>query len=208
MCQLGTAKLGCEVTALRCEANGHFPDHAPDPSQEAHLQTLRQVVMQQQADLGIALDGDGDRLVLVNEQGVIISADQLLCLFAEICMNGTKACQFVYDVKCSTLIRDTVQRLGGKTGDDSYWQLIPAKISGAVPASGHFGGEYAGHYVFNDGRGWGYDDGLYAALRVMEYLDQKGVTLSEALRAYPKRHGLKTYIFPLIRCSLLSFKLC
>lgn len=182
-------KLGCEVTALRCEANGHFPDHAPDPSQEAHLQTLRQVVMQQQADLGIALDGDGDRLVLVDEQGVIISADQLLCLFAEICMTATKACQFVYDVKCSTLIRDTVQRLGGepvmiRTGSSFLRKYLAQSQHQAI-----FGGEYAGHYVFNDGRGWGYDDGLYAALRVMEYLDQKGMTLSEALRAYPKRHG-------------------
>ncbi|MGO1157570.1 phosphomannomutase/phosphoglucomutase [Acinetobacter lwoffii] len=182
-------KMGCEVTALRCEANGHFPDHAPDPSQDKHLETLRQTVMQQQADLGIALDGDGDRLVLIDEHGQIITADQLLCLFAEICLNDSAPCQFVYDVKCSTLVRDTVQRLGGepvmiRTGSSFLRTYLNQSQQQAI-----FGGEYAGHYVFNDGRGWGYDDGLYAALRVMEYLDQTGQTLAQALAAYPKRYG-------------------
>ncbi len=182
-------KMGCEVIALRCEANGHFPDHAPDPSQDKHLETLRQTVMQQQADLGIALDGDGDRLVLIDEQGQIITADQLLCLFAEICLSDSAPRQFVYDVKCSTLVRDTVQRLGGepvmiRTGSSFLRTYLNQSQHQAI-----FGGEYAGHYVFNDGRGWGYDDGLYAALRVMEYLDQTGQTLAQALAAYPKRHG-------------------
>ncbi|MCU4438139.1 phosphomannomutase/phosphoglucomutase [Acinetobacter lwoffii] len=182
-------KIGCEVIALRCEANGHFPDHAPDPSQDKHLETLRQTVMQQQADLGIALDGDGDRLVLIDEHGQIITADQLLCLFAEICLSDSAPRQFVYDVKCSTLVRDTVQRLGGepvmiRTGSSFLRTYLNQSQHQAI-----FGGEYAGHYVFNDGRGWGYDDGLYAALRVMEYLDQTGQTLAQALAAYPKRHG-------------------
>ena len=182
-------KMGCEVTALRCEANGHFPDHAPDPSQDKHLETLRQTVMQQQADLGIALDGDGDRLVLIDEHGQIITADQLLCLFAEICLSDSAPRQFVYDVKCSTLVRDTVQRLGGepvmiRTGSSFLRTYLNQSQHQAI-----FGGEYAGHYVFNDGRGWGYDDGLYAALRVMEYLDQTGQTLAQALAAYPKRYG-------------------
>ena len=182
-------KIGCEVMALRCEANGHFPDHAPDPSQDKHLETLRQTVMQQQADLGIALDGDGDRLVLIDEHGQIITADQLLCLFAEICLSDSAPRQFVYDVKCSTLVRDTVQRLGGepvmiRTGSSFLRTYLNQSQHQAI-----FGGEYAGHYVFNDGRGWGYDDGLYAALRVMEYLDQTGQTLAQALAAYPKRHG-------------------
>src|SRR5690606_27881890 len=182
-------KMGCEVTALRCEANGHFPDHAPDPSQDNHLETLRQTVMQQHADLGIALDGDGDRLVLIDEHGQIITADQLLCLFAEICLSDSAPRQFVYDVKCSTLVRDTVQRLGGepimiRTGSSFLRTYLNQSQQQAI-----FGGEYAGHYVFNDGRGWGYDDGLYAALRVMEYLDQTEQTLAQALAAYPKRHG-------------------
>ncbi|RKG30159.1 phosphomannomutase/phosphoglucomutase [Acinetobacter tianfuensis] len=182
-------KLGCEVKALRCTANGEFPDHAPDPSQEAHLTQIRKFVLEQQADLGIALDGDGDRLVMIDEQGKIITADRLLCLFAEMCLSEHPQREVVYDVKCSTMLRKTVEALNGRatmlrTGSTFLRKYLAHSQGKAV-----FGGEYAGHYVFNDGRGWGYDDGLYAALRIMEYLQQKNMTLSQALEAYPERLG-------------------
>lgn len=182
-------KLGCEVTALRCIANGEFPDHAPDPSQEAHLIQIRQAVVEQQADLGIALDGDGDRLVMIDATGKIITADRLLCLFAEICLTNHPHREVVYDVKCSTILRKTVHALNGqatmiRTGSTFLRKYLAHSKGQAV-----FGGEYAGHYVFNDGRGWGYDDGLYAALRVMEYLQDKNISLAEALEAYPERTG-------------------
>jgi len=182
-------KLGCDVTAIRCEADGNFPDHAPDPSQEAHLQKIRQSVIQQKADLGIALDGDGDRLVLLDEFGNIISADRLLCLFADICLKAHPHSEIIYDVKCSTMIRNTVAAAGGnpimiRTGSSFLRKHLAQSHGNAV-----FGGEYAGHYVFNDGRGGGYDDGLYAALRVMEYLQEHGLSLSQALAPYPERNG-------------------
>lgn len=107
-------KLGCEVSALRCVANGEFPDHAPDPSQIAHLSQLRNAVVSQQADIGIALDGDGDRLVLIDAQGTVITADRLLCLFAEMCLKTHPQAEIVYDVKCSTMVRNTVQALNGQ----------------------------------------------------------------------------------------------
>ncbi|MFH7765121.1 phosphomannomutase/phosphoglucomutase [Acinetobacter sp. BSP-28] len=189
-------KLGCDLTAIRCEANGHFPDHAPDPSQEKHLVELRNTVLDQQADLGIALDGDGDRLVLIDEQGTIISADRLLALFSEMCLKMHPGHEVVYDVKCSTMVRNTVHRLGGqakmiRTGS-SFLRTYMSKSKGRAV----FGGEYAGHYVFNDGRGFGYDDGLYAALRVLEYLSQEpDLTLSKALQSYPERYCTEdTYI--------------
>ena len=182
-------KLGCEVTAIRCEADGNFPDHAPDPSQEIHLTKICHTVQEQQASMGIALDGDGDRLVLIDEHGKIISADRLLCLFAEMCLADHPECEIVYDVKCSTMVRNTIQALGGlpvmiRTGS-SFLRKYLAKSQGKAV----FGGEYAGHYVFNDGRGGGYDDGLYAALRVLEYIQQKGISLSQALAQYPERNG-------------------
>lgn len=182
-------KLGCDLTTIRTEANGHFPDHAPDPSQEAHLQLLKAKVLETRADLGIALDGDGDRLVLIDADGQVITADQLLCLCAEICLKDTVDKEFVFDVKCSTLVRNTVQALGAtpvmiRTGSSFLRKYLANSQGQAI-----FGGEYAGHYVFNDGRGGGYDDGVYAALRVMEYLDQTGQTLAEALARYPKRTG-------------------
>ncbi|WP_374667756.1 phosphomannomutase/phosphoglucomutase [Acinetobacter sp.] len=182
-------KLGCDVTAIRCEADGNFPDHAPDPSQEIHLQKIRHAVLAQKADIGIALDGDGDRLVLIDELGGIISADRLLCLFADMCLAEHPNSEIIYDVKCSTMVRDTVLRGGGqpvmiRTGSSFLRKYLAQSKGKAV-----FGGEYAGHYVFNDGRGGGYDDGLYAALRVIEYLQNKGLSLSQALAPYPERNG-------------------
>ena len=180
-------KLGCEVYALRCEANGEFPEHAPDPSQAKHLDLLRNAVQQQHADIGIAFDGDGDRVVLIDEKGVIISADRLLSLFAHMCLADHPAHEVVFDVKCSTMVRNTVLAHHGipkmiRTGSSFLRKYLAQSEGHAV-----FGGEYAGHYVFNDGRGFGYDDGLYAALRVLEYLSLKQCTLSEALADYPER---------------------
>ena len=188
--------LGCEVIALRCEANGHFPDHAPDPSHAAHLQQLQATIIAEKADMGIALDGDGDRVVLLDEQAHIISPDRLISLFAQICLQQHPHKEIVFDVKCSRMVADTVGQLDGqakmiRTGS-SFLRAYLSKSQGTAV----FGGEYAGHYVFNDGRGFGYDDGLYAALRVMEYLTQSNAqSLSELLSIYPERYCTEdTYI--------------
>ena len=189
-------KMGCEVIALRCQANGHFPDHAPDPSQSAHLGKMKQQIMLHQADLGIALDGDGDRVVLMDETGKIISADRLLSLFAQMCLQSHPGQEIVFDVKCSTMVGQIIKKMGGKphmlrTGSSFLRQYLRKSKGRAV-----FGGEYAGHYVFNDGRGFGYDDGLYAALRVMEYLSEKPrQSLSQLMSAFPERFYTEdTYI--------------
>lgn len=189
-------KLGCEVIAIRCNADGHFPDHAPDPSQATHLELLRQNVLNHQADIGIALDGDGDRVVILDETAHIISADRLLALFAQMCLKEHPQHEIVFDVKCSSMVRQAVERLGGqakmiRTGSSFLRKYMSQSKGRAV-----FGGEYAGHYVFNDGRGMGYDDGLYAALRVMEYLCLfPKATLSEILAHYPDRFYTEdTYI--------------
>lgn len=189
-------KLGCEVIALRCEANGHFPDHAPDPSHAEHLKQLQAMILSEQVELGIALDGDGDRVVLLDEQANIISPDRLLSLFAQICLQQHPQKEIVFDVKCSRMVADTIQQLAGhakmiRTGSSFLRAYLSQSKGEAI-----FGGEYAGHYVFNDGRGYGYDDGLYAALRVMEYLTQSTAkSLSELLSIYPERYCTEdTYI--------------
>lgn len=189
-------KMGCEVISIRCQADGHFPDHAPDPSLAIHLTQLQDKIKLHQADLGIALDGDGDRVVILDENAKIISADRLLSLFAQLCLDTHPEHEFVFDVKCSTMVKNTIERFGGRpkmirTGSSFMRQYISQTHGKAV-----FGGEYAGHYVFNDGRGFGYDDGLYAALRVMEYLSQhENKTLSDLMAAYPERCGTEdTYI--------------
>jgi phosphomannomutase/phosphoglucomutase len=189
-------KLGCEVIPLRCEANGHFPDHAPDPSLAIHLRQLQAAIISENADIGIALDGDGDRVVLLDEQAHIISPDRLLSLFAQMCLEQHPSKEIVFDVKCSQMVGKIVQQLNGqakmiRTGSSFLRTYLSQSKGGAV-----FGGEYAGHYVFNDGRGFGYDDGIYAALRVMEYLTQSDANnLSALLSIYPERFCTEdTYI--------------
>ena len=179
--------LGCEVIDLRCDANGDFPDHAPDPSQHKHLKLLKDHIKQHQADIGVALDGDGDRLVVVDENGTVITADQLLSLFAEMTLKAHPQHEIVLDVKCSKAVLDVIEQAQGqstmiRTGSSFLRRYLAQSNGRAV-----FGGEYAGHYVFNDGRGFGYDDGLYAALRILEYLDELQTTVSGLMRRYPAR---------------------
>ncbi|EJP48828.1 phosphoglucomutase/phosphomannomutase, alpha/beta/alpha domain II [Acinetobacter baumannii Naval-18] len=181
-------KMGCEVIALRTTPNGEFPDHAPDPSHAAHLKELRKTIIEQGADIGIALDGDGDRVVLLDEKANILTADRLLSLFAQMCLEQQPDKEIVFDVKCSLMVQRTVERLGGKpkmirTGSSFLRAYLSQSNGNAI-----FGGEYAGHYVFNDGRGFGYDDGLYAALRVMEYFtESSATTISDLFSNYPER---------------------
>ncbi|MEB3754733.1 phosphomannomutase/phosphoglucomutase [Acinetobacter sp. MD2(2019)] len=180
-------RLGCQWTALNCEANGHFPKHAPDPSKDHHLIELKNQVIEQQADLGFALDGDGDRVVIVDDLGQIISADRLLCLFAQICLLRHPQHEIVFDVKCSNQVTQFVAAHQGiatmiRTGSTFLRKYIAQSKQQVV-----FGGEYAGHYVFNDGRGRGYDDGLYAALRVLEYLSEHTQPLSQLMQHIPQR---------------------
>lgn len=188
-------KLGCEVISIRCTEDGHFPDHPPDPSQAIHLTKLKEKILLHQADLGIALDGDGDRAVILDENAHIISADRLLSLFAAVCLKQHPQREVVFDVKCSSMVANTIREHNGiatmiRTGSSFMRRYISQSQGKAV-----FGGEYAGHYVFNDGRGMGYDDGIYAALRVMECLSEQNITLSELLSVYPDRFGTEdTYI--------------
>lgn len=177
-------RLGCKVIALNCTADGNFPRYAPDPSNAEHVRSLRCTVLKHEADLGLALDGDVDRIVLADEEGTIISPDQLLCFFAEQLLKEHPNQAIVYDVKCSSLVKKNILKSGGqpvmlRTGS-TFLRRYLSEHENAV-----FGGEYAGHYVFNDGRGRGYDDGLYAGLRILGYFTHsKAHCLSELFKNY------------------------
>lgn len=180
-------QLGCDVIDLHCEANGDFPLGAPDPSDESRLIHLKQSVLQHRSDLGIALDGDGDRLVVLDEQGKLVLPDRLIGLFAKMCLQQQANKEIVCDVKCSSLIGQTVKKYQGhlkmiRTGSSFLRNHLAQSQGQAI-----FGGEFAGHYVFNDGRGKGYDDGLYAGLRLLEYMHQQRKSLSEILQEFPER---------------------
>jgi phosphomannomutase/phosphoglucomutase len=159
--------MGCSVTELFSEPDGRFPNHHPDPTIPKNLTALVNTVKEQQADLGIAFDGDADRIGVVDEQGNILWGDQLMVLFSRDILSRMKGATFVSEVKCSQTMYDDIRSRGGnaimwKTGHS----LIKAKMkeSGAALA-----GEMSGHLFFAD-RYFGYDDAIYAACRTVELL--------------------------------------
>lgn len=159
--------IGCEVIELYCDIDGNFPNHHPDPSRPENLQDLIDSVKHHQADVGIALDGDGDRLGVVDSSGKIIWPDRQMMLFARDVLNNKPGAEIIYDVKCTRHLDAQIRKFGGrplmwKTGHS----LMKAKLkeTGAALA-----GEMSGHIIFND-RWFGFDDGLYAAARMIETL--------------------------------------
>jgi phosphomannomutase/phosphoglucomutase len=159
--------LGCEVKELYCEVDGNFPNHHPDPSKEENLVDLIGVVQSSQADLGLAFDGDGDRLGVVTSTGNVVWPDRVLMLFVMDILERNPGGQIIYDVKCTRHLDTLIREHGGqplmwKTGHS----FIKAKIkeTGALLA-----GEMSGHIFINE-RWYGFDDALYVAARLLEIL--------------------------------------
>jgi len=163
-------RLGCKVIPLFCDINGRFPNHHPDPGQPKNLIDLQQAVLTHKADLGIAFDGDGDRLGVVDNEGNIIWPDRQLILFARDILTRNQAATILYDVKCSRHVPLEIAKVGGvpimsQTGHS----LIKAKMreTGAL-----LGGEMSGHIFFKE-RWFGFDDALYAGARLLELLSKQ-----------------------------------
>ena len=159
--------IGADVVPLYCEIDGHFPNHHPDPSEPHNLADLRQVVEAEGADLGIAFDGDGDRLGVITPNGANIFPDRLLMLFAADVLERQPGAVIVYDVKCSGALMPFILRHGGsplmwKTGHS----LIKAKMR---ETEAELAGEMSGHFFFKE-RWYGFDDGIYSAARLLEIL--------------------------------------
>lgn len=160
--------LGCEVIALFADIDGNFPNHHPDPSKPDNLLDLQQTVLAQKADIGIAYDGDGDRIGVIDSQGNIINADRLLMCYAENVLQHSPNAEILYDVKCSANLAYWIESHGGRammcrTGHSFIKQAL--KESSAPLA-----GEMSGHIFFNDGW-YGFDDALYATARLLAILD-------------------------------------
>jgi phosphomannomutase/phosphoglucomutase len=159
--------LGCEVVELYSEVDGHFPNHHPDPSQPENLRDLIEMVRGAKADIGLAFDGDGDRLGVVSPDGSVIWPDRLMMLFAADVLSRNPGAQIIFDIKCSNNLTRAIWEKGGepvmwKTGHS----LIKAKMkqSGALLA-----GEMSGHIFFKE-RWYGFDDALYAGARLLEII--------------------------------------
>ncbi len=188
---------GCQVSNINTDPDGHFPHGSPDPSQPGRLDDLCNDVIISGADMGFAFDGDGDRLVVIDSEGQIVSPDQLIALFAQMVLETKPGADIIFDVKCSRMINAIVTQAGGRPVMVRSGNTFIRQALQSSRYEGAFGAEFSGHYFFNDGRGHDNDDGLYAALRLLEWLDQRGQTLSEILKSLPQRVGTPDIYVPL-----------
>jgi phosphomannomutase/phosphoglucomutase len=179
-------RWGVECYPLYCEPDAGFPNHQPDPVKTVNLVDLQRLVLEKGADLGVAYDGDADRLGVVDEKGNIIWGDMLMCLYWREILARRPGTSCIIEVKCSQALEDEVKRLGGnpffyKTGHS----LIKAKMKevGAV-----FTGEMSGHMFFAD-EYYGYDDAFYATGRLLRILSQQEESLSELLSSVPRYYS-------------------
>jgi phosphomannomutase len=173
--------IGCEVTELFSEVDGNFPNHHPDPSKPENLNDLIAALQTGDAELGLAFDGDGDRLGIVTKDGQNIYPDRQMMLFAQDVLSRVPGGTIVYDVKCSQRLGPAIEAAGGKpliykTGHS----LIKAKMK---EIDSPLGGEMSGHIFFKE-RWFGFDDGTYAGCRLLEILS-KTPNASDTLNALP-----------------------
>lgn len=174
--------LGCEVIELFCDVDGHFPNHHPDPAVPENLKDLIRTVKEQSADIGLAFDGDGDRVGVVTNEGEIIWPDRQLMLYAKDVLSRRPGAKIIYDVKCTKHLHAEIKKYHGvplmyKTGHS----LIKNKMreEGALLA-----GEMSGHIFFKE-RWFGFDDGLYTGARLLEILSQEKGSVAELFKKFP-----------------------
>jgi phosphomannomutase/phosphoglucomutase len=177
--------LGCRVSPLFCKFDGHFPNHDPDPSAAINLQALIEKVIEEKADIGIALDGDGDRLVAITRSGKIVWPDQLLILFARDVLSRHPGCKIIFDIKSTRHLSPIIERYGGRP---ILWKTGHANIKAKMHETGAIlAGEFSGHIFFKE-RWFGFDDGIYAAARLLEIMTSQGQSLDDMLSDLPSSY--------------------
>ncbi|OGI67735.1 hypothetical protein A2732_02030, partial [Candidatus Nomurabacteria bacterium RIFCSPHIGHO2_01_FULL_40_10] len=174
---------GCEVVGKNLEVDGHFSIGTPDPTSSVVMKRVSDTVIQENADFGVAFDGDGDRIGTVDEKGNVLWNDVLVAIFAKEILERFPNSKIVHNALCSQLTTKVIERSGGtpimwRTGHT----FIKAKIA---EENAVFGGELSGHFFFAD-NAYGHDDGTYAVLRVLEYLSDKNMSLSQLYEGFPK----------------------
>jgi phosphomannomutase/phosphoglucomutase len=188
-------ELGCKVHDLYCEPDGTFPNHEPDPTILANLQDLIALVKRENLDVGVAYDGDCDRIGVVDDRGEVVFGDRLMIIFAREILSRRPGATFISEVKCSKTLYEDIEKRGGKA---IMWKtghsLIKKKMKEVDAA---LAGEMSGHMFFAD-RYFGFDDAIYASCRLLEILSKSGKTIAELLEGVPA-----TVVTPEIRvdCS-------
>ncbi len=176
-------RVGCDLVVKNPVPDGTFPVGTPDPTDAEVMQQISEWVKEEKADIGIAMDGDGDRIGVVDGNGNVLWNDVLVAIFAQEILERFPGSKIIYNTLCSQVVREVVKQNGGtpiiwKTGH----AFIKAKIAEEKAA---FGGELSGHFFFND-NAYGHDDGSYAVLRILEYLSEKNTSLAELYASFPK----------------------
>ena len=162
-------RLGCELVELFCEVDGHFPNHHPDPSKPENLADVIRALRETDAEIGLAFDGDGDRLGVVTKDGEIIFPDRQLMLFAEDVLSRVPGGEIIYDVKCTRNLAGWIKDRGGKP---TMWNTGHALVKAKLKETGApLAGEMSGHVFFKE-RWYGFDDGLYTGARLLEIVSR------------------------------------
>jgi len=174
--------LGCDVSELFCEVDGNFPNHHPDPSKPENLLDLKQALAEQQADIGLAFDGDGDRLGVLTPTGNVIWADRQMMLYAQDVLSRNPGAEIIYDIKCTTNLHKIIEQAGGKA---TMWKTGHSFIKAKLKESGaQLAGEMSGHIFFKE-RWYGFDDATYTAARLLEILAKDGRPADDIFNALP-----------------------
>lgn len=179
-------ELGCDVTPLFCDLDGEFPNHNPDPTIEENLQALIAKVKEVKADIGVAFDGDGDRLVVVTPKGDIIWPDRLLMLFAKDILARNPGADVLFDVKCSRQLNQVISSYGGRP---IMWKTGHSPMKAKMEETqALIGGEYSGHIFIKD-RWYGFDDGIYAMARLLEIITLRDQNIDDIFAGFPQLHA-------------------
>lgn len=180
-------RLGCQVEELFCQPDGNFPNHPPDPMKEENLAALKERVPAVRADLGLAVDGDGDRIALVDEQGRAVPVDYTMILLAREALHRRPGAAIAVDVRVSRALTEEVESLGGQVlvTKCGYPNLLEKMREDKAA----FGGEVSGHMYFDDER-IHFDDASFGCAKLVEYVSRQGAPVSELLRDVPQYYAL------------------
>ncbi|MDW3095965.1 MAG: phosphomannomutase/phosphoglucomutase [Gammaproteobacteria bacterium] len=174
--------LGCNVSELFCDVDGNFPNHHPNPSEPENLQDLISTVINKKLDLGLAFDGDGDRVGIVDEHGEVLWADRQMMLYAQDVLSRNPGAEIIFDVKSSRNLASYIEQAGGKA---TMWKTGHSFIKNKMKETGALlAGEMSGHIFFKE-RWFGFDDGLYSAARMLEILAADSRPVSEIFSQLP-----------------------
>jgi phosphomannomutase/phosphomannomutase/phosphoglucomutase len=195
-------RLGFVVDELYCDLDGRFPNHHPDPTVETNLESLREHVMLNHCDLGLAFDGDADRLGVIDNQGNVIRADRVLMLLAQDVLSRHQGAKIVYDVKCSRFLKTIIEQAGGEaimcpTGHSIVKNEM--KKTGALLA-----GEMSGHLFFKE-RWFGFDDALYSGARLLEIISQSQHDAAYLFNALPQSESTPELKVPIAESQKFEF---